>query len=87
MRKKKWNSSIAIALEPEQHERQRTPLENRVAISVDEFCGLLGFSRNKFYSEVKARRINILKAGKKTLLSASEPARYLQRLASLRHQP
>lgn len=53
----------------------------RVAFSVKEFCLALGIGRTKFYDEVKAGRIRLLKAGRKSLVPATERYAYLSRLS------
>lgn len=49
---------------------------------VDSFCQRVGISRSTFYSEVRAGKIRTLKVGAKTLLSVTEPTRYLELLAA-----
>ena len=52
----------------------------RAALSVDEFCESMGICRSTFYQEVHAGHIKILKAGKRTLVPATELEAFLQRL-------
>lgn len=54
---------------------------DRVADTVNEFCEALRIGRTFFYSEVKAGKIKIRKAGRKTLVPRSEREAYLIRLA------
>lgn len=54
----------------------------RVAESVQDFCKSVGIGKTFFYAEVKAGRIRTLKAGRKTLIPASEKFSYLEKLAS-----
>ncbi|CAK0758775.1 hypothetical protein CCP2SC5_240043 [Azospirillaceae bacterium] len=56
-------------------------VSTKVAITVKEFLVAVSISRTKFYSEVKAGRIKIIKAGSKTLVLATEPAAWLARLS------
>jgi excisionase family DNA binding protein len=53
---------------------------SRAALSVDEFCTVVGISRTLFYGEVKVGRISILKAGRRTLVRADEVDAWLERL-------
>lgn len=55
----------------------------RAALTVDEALYAMNIGRTTFYSEVKAGRINLVKLGKKTLVPATEPAKWLERLAAL----
>lgn len=43
----------------------------KVALSVSEFCAATSISRAKFYEEVAAKRIRILKSGRRTLIPVS----------------
>jgi len=54
----------------------------KLALSVDEFCSACSIGRSTFYEEVKARRIRVLKAGKRTLIAATEAQRWLESLAA-----
>ncbi len=56
--------------------------QTRLTMSVPEFCTIVSISRSTFYSEVRAGRIQLLKAGAKTLVAATEPARYLAEMAA-----
>lgn len=51
------------------------------AISVSEFCRRLSIGKTFFYSEVNAKRISTLKAGRRTLVPVTEVEAYLSRLA------
>ena len=53
----------------------------RVTCTVAEFCESVAIGKTRFYAEVKAGRIKILKSGRKTLVPLSEREAYLQRLA------
>ena len=52
----------------------------RLALSVSEFCLSCSIGRSTFYEEVKAGRIEVLKAGKRTLIAAAEVQRWLDSL-------
>lgn len=54
----------------------------RYALSVTEFCAACSIGRSTFYEEVKAGRIRILKAGKRTLIASTEAHRWLDSLAA-----
>lgn len=47
---------------------QQSTSTDRVADTVNEYCHALRIGRTLFYSEVKARRIRVVKAGRKTLV-------------------
>lgn len=57
-----------------------TTSSDRLALSVTEFCDTCSISRSLFYQEVKAGRIQTLKAGKRTLIAVSEAHRWLNSL-------
>ncbi|MBN9089165.1 MAG: helix-turn-helix domain-containing protein [Reyranella sp.] len=52
----------------------------RAALTVYEFCATTSISRAKFYEEVSAKRIRILKSGRRTLVPASEVVAWLDSL-------
>lgn len=52
-----------------------------VACTVAEFCHSLSIGKTRFYAEVKAGRIKVLKSGRKTLVPIAEREAYLRRLA------
>lgn len=58
------------------------PQTPRYALSVNEFCSACSIGRSTFYEEVKAGRIRILKAGKRTLIASTEAQRWLDSLAT-----
>lgn len=60
---------------------QQIATSGRVADTVDEFCEAVRIGRALFYGEVKAGRINIRKAGRKTLVPRTEREAWLRRLA------
>jgi excisionase family DNA binding protein len=49
-------------------------------LSVREAKSRLGFGLTKFYDEVRAGRLEIVKAGKRTLVSEAELDRYIAAL-------
>ena len=51
------------------------------AFTVGGFLGRIPIGRTKFYAEVAAGRIHVLKAGRRTLVPTSEVQAYLDRLA------
>lgn len=52
-----------------------------IAYSVKESLPIFNIGLTKFYAEVKAGRIKVVKAGGKTLVPADEPANWLARLS------
>jgi len=52
----------------------------KIAYSVAEFCAAAGIGRSFFYEELKAGRIRVIKAGRRTLIPASELTDWLGRL-------
>lgn len=54
----------------------------RAALTVYEFCATTSISRAKFYEEVSAKRIRILKSGRRTIVPATEVTRWLGNLPS-----
>jgi excisionase family DNA binding protein len=49
-------------------------------LSVRDAKSRLGFGLTKFYDEVKSGRIQLLKAGRRTLISEAEIDRYIEAL-------
>lgn len=60
----------------------QTATPTRLTITVLEFCDAVRISKSTFYLEVKAGRIQLLKAGAKTLVAGTEPTRYLGQMAA-----
>jgi len=58
------------------------PEPAKLALSVADVCRACSIGRSTFYEEVKAGRIRVLKAGKRTLIATSEVQRWLDSLAS-----
>lgn len=59
------------------------PMQGKIAYTVDEAMCVMNIGRTKFYQEVQAGRLKIVKLGKKTLVPATEPANWLERLTAL----
>jgi excisionase family DNA binding protein len=55
---------------------------SRIAFSVDEFAKSAGLGRTTVYVEIKAGRLLPVKVGKRTLITANEAQRWLERLAA-----
>jgi excisionase family DNA binding protein len=55
---------------------------SRIAFSFDEFAKAASIGRTQVYQEIKAGRLRPLKCGRRTLVSAAEAQRWLERLAS-----
>jgi excisionase family DNA binding protein len=51
------------------------------AVTVDTYCRATSLGRTKFYDLVKAKKIQILKAGRRTLVPVSEIQAFLDRIA------
>jgi hypothetical protein len=60
---------------------KKDPMFAPAAVTVPEFCRSTTLGRTKFYAEVAASRIRILKAGRRTLIEFGEIQAYLDRLA------
>jgi len=59
------------------------PEPAKLALSVADVCRACSIGRSTFYEEVKAGRIRVLKAGKRTLIATSEVQRWLDSLANV----
>jgi excisionase family DNA binding protein len=55
---------------------------SRIAFSVDEFAKSAGLGRTQIYKEIASGRLHPLKVGKRTLITANEAQRWLERLAT-----
>lgn len=64
---------------PEPHERRAGDRRERAAWRVRDWLREVPFGRSKFYLEVKAGRIEVVKAGSATLVITS-PQKYLAAL-------
>ncbi|HEY1472936.1 MAG TPA: helix-turn-helix domain-containing protein [Pseudolabrys sp.] len=52
------------------------------AFSIDEFCNRYGIGRTSAYSEIKAKRLPIIKVGKRTLVPADAAEAWLKNLST-----
>ena len=57
---------------------------SRKAYSVAEFCRLYGCSNTTFYAQVKLKKLNIVKLGRRTLVTEDEATRWLASLETSR---
>lgn len=55
-------------------------LQNRGALTVDEFCGWASIGRSKFYDEVKSGRIQLRKIGRKSVITMPDALNWLESL-------
>lgn len=62
---------------------KHTATPPRLALSVNEFCTSFSIGRSHFYEQVKAGRIKVLKAGKRTLITTAEAQRWLESLTAV----
>jgi len=58
------------------------PLPSRVAYTINEAIYIFNIGRTKLYDEINAGRIKTVKIGAKTLIPATEPEKWLERLES-----
>jgi excisionase family DNA binding protein len=52
------------------------------AFSISEFCSRYGVGRTTAYVEIKAKRLQIVKAGKRTLVPADSAESWLKSLST-----
>ena len=55
----------------------------KAALTVAEFCQVVGIGKTTFYSEVRAGRIHPKKIGSKTIVPMSELSAFLDRLPDM----
>lgn len=55
-------------------------MESVNAYSVDGFCASFGVGRNLVYDEIRAGRLEIRKAGRRTLIRKADAMRWLDNL-------
>jgi len=55
----------------------------KAALTVAEFCQVVGIGKTTFYSEVRAGRIHPKKIGSKTIVPATEASAFLDRLPDM----
>lgn len=60
------------------------PRISPIACSPMEFCHAVGIGKTRFYAQVKAGKIKILKDGRKTLVLITELEAYLRGLSEPR---
>jgi excisionase family DNA binding protein len=53
------------------------------ALTVHDFCKQYRIGRDKFYNEVRSRRLRALKVGKKTLILKRDAEAWVESLPSL----
>lgn len=75
-----------VPSEPPDHGRtdQRlgeTAMLFKGAVTVNTYCQATSLGRTKFYDLVKAKKIQVLKAGRRTLVPVSEIQAFLDRIA------
>jgi excisionase family DNA binding protein len=51
----------------------------RAALTVDEACRSLGLGRTRFYQEVKANRLRVIKSGRRTVVPVAELHAWIDR--------
>lgn len=56
------------------------PLENRGALSVEDFCGWAGISRSRLYREVAEGNIKLRKIGRKSVVTMTDAQAWLAAL-------
>lgn len=54
----------------------------RVALTVDEACQALGLGRTRFYQEVRANRLRVIKSGRRTVVPVAELHAWIDRALS-----
>ncbi|MCC5795267.1 MAG: hypothetical protein JJT85_11110 [Chromatiales bacterium] len=52
----------------------------QLAYSVEQFLEKVPIGRTKLYQEIAAKRIHVVKVGRRTLIPADAAAKYVQRL-------
>jgi hypothetical protein len=57
-------------------------LENKGALTVDEFCGWANIGRSKFYQEVTEGRLKLRKVGRKSVVTVGDARAWLDSLPS-----
>lgn len=60
-----------------------TQRETKLAYSISEFAEVAGLGRSFLYEEIKARRLKVRKAGRRSIILEDEARAYLQSLPSL----
>lgn len=52
----------------------------KLALSIEEFATAVGISRSQTYVEIRHGRLTVAKAGKRTLVPATEAQRWLDQM-------
>ena len=60
------------------------PLEDRLALSVKQFCAAYGICRQTFYDEIKRGRLKAVKLGAKTMVLKADADSWAASLPELR---
>jgi excisionase family DNA binding protein len=58
------------------------PLSERLTLTVDEFCTMVGIGRSTFYKAVAAGDLKIRKYGKRTFITKEETQRFVENMPS-----
>ena len=58
-----------------------TPFLTKAAYSIEEFCELVSLGRSKAFGEIRSGRLRVVKAGRRSLITAQEVTAWLERLA------
>ena len=61
-------------------------LPAKAAYSIAEFCRLVSLGRSRVFEEIRAKRLHIVKVGRRTLIPALEVTAWLARLAAEPHE-
>lgn len=56
------------------------PLSERLTLTVDEFCALIGIGRSTFYKAVSAGDLKIRKYGKRTFITREDMQRFVENM-------
>lgn len=59
---------------------QNYQTSNRLSYTVRDFCAAVGIGRSKFYELVGDGKLNTVKLGTKTLVTAAEAERFIKSL-------
>lgn len=57
-------------------------LKHKVAYSIAEFCELVSLGRSRVFEEIRDKRLQIVKVGRRTLIPAQAVTAWLERLTS-----
>ncbi len=62
------------------HRLFQPPLQERGALSVDDFCAWASIGRSRFYREVSEGRIKVRKIGRKSVITRTDADAWLASL-------